>query len=273
MAPRDGDRPGWVELPTIGDDGTDELPYAALDPGDIKEPIIRKPRRSRRPSTPSRPDGRWASSSPSVAWWPSPRSRGPSASRRSTLALAERARSDHDDDRGSAPGVPRRAPGPTAGSTSHRPTARSTSSSRPSRRCSRRNGQGTAFLVADLGGGARAELLWAPIDVGQPRTLAPFLAMTGAMERYPGIQGSPMRTMGGTSVIDGTRTTAQDRLATRVTETAHFAFLVLLVDPASVGPAAHVGDVVADRRVALRHPVSVVGSLRDGASRAATTLT
>ncbi len=237
MAPRDGDRPGWVELPTIGDDGTDELPYAALDPGDIKEPIIRKPRRTRRPST------RRVLTSVGVvvavgglvavaalAW--------PHGSRRSTLALAEEqgpittttvappqafragARPDGWFDVASADGaIHLQLPA--------EPKVQST------------NGQGTAFLVADLGGGARAELLWAPTPSRAARTLAPFLAMTGAMERYPGIQGSPMRTLGGTSVIDGTRTTAQDRLATRVTETAHFAFLVLLVDPASVAPAAH----------------------------------
>ena len=237
MAPRDGDRPGWVELPTIGDDGTDELPYAALDPGDIKEPIIRTPRRTRRPSTRRvlRSVGVVVAvgglvAVAALAW--------PSASRRSTLALAEEqgpittttvappqafragARPDGWFDVASADGaIHLQLPA--------EPKVQTT------------NGQGTAFLVADLGGGARAELLWAPIGVGQPRTLAPFLAMTGAMERYPGIQGSPMRTMGGTSVIDGTRTTVQDRLATRVTETAHFAFLVLLVEPASVGPAAH----------------------------------
>ena len=108
------------------------------------------------------------------------------------------------------------------------------------------NGQGTAFLVADLGGGGRAELLWAPIDANQPRTLAPYLAMTGAMDRYPGIQGSSMRTAGGSSYIDGARTTAKDLLSARVTETRHFAFLVLLVQPASVG---HAGESAEWSRV------------------------
>jgi hypothetical protein len=237
MAPRDGDRPGWVELPTIGDDGTDALPYAALAPGDIKEPVVRKPRRSRRRST-----RRVATSLGVVvavgglvavaafAW--------PSTSHRSTMALA--------DDAGAPVTTTTVAP-PQAFHATGRPDGWFDVASgdgaihlqlpaEPQVQSS--NGQGTAFLVADLGDGAHAELLWAPIAVGQPRTLAPFLAMTGAMQRYPGIQGSPMRTVGGTAVIDGTRTTAQDRLVTRVTETAHFAFLVLLVEPTSVSPAA-----------------------------------
>jgi hypothetical protein len=237
MAPRDGDRPGWVELPTIGDDGTDALPYAALAPGDIKDPIVRRHRGSRRPST------RRVLTSLGVvvavgglaavaafAW--------PSTSRPSTMALA-------GED------------GPAVTTTTVAPPQAFHAAARPDGwfdiasadgaihlqlpaepKVQSSNGQGTAFLVADLGGGARSELLWAPIGVGQPRTLAPFLAMTGAMERYPGIHGSPMRTVGGTSVIDGTRTTAENRLATRVTETAHFAFLVLLVEPTSVSPAA-----------------------------------
>jgi hypothetical protein len=234
MAPRDGGRPGRVQLPTIGDDGGEALPYAALEADDIKEPIIPKPRRS------------WRSFSRPVAIslgvvivggclvagvalaWPS------SSPRRSTTTVA--------DDGG--PITTTTIAAPQAFHAAARPDGWFDIASgdgaihlqlpaEPKVQSS--NGQGTAFLVADLGGGARAELLWAPITANQPRTLAPYLAMTGAMDRYPGIQGSPMRTSGGTSFIDGSRTTAKDLLSARVTETAHFAFLVLLVEPASVG--------------------------------------
>jgi hypothetical protein len=237
MAPRDGDRPGWVELPTIGDDGSEALPYAALAPGDIKEPLVRKSRRSRRPSTRRVLTSLGVvvavgglAAAAAFAW--------PSTPHRSTMALAEE----------DGPVTTTTVAPPQAFLAAGRPDGWFDIASADGAihlqlpaepKVQSSNGQGTAFLVADLGGGARAELLWAPINVGQPRTLAPFLAMTGAMERYPGIQGSPMRTVGGTSVIDGTRITPQNRLATRVTETAHFAFLVLLVEPTSISPAAH----------------------------------
>jgi hypothetical protein len=237
MAPRDGSRPGWVELPTIGDDGSEELPYAALAPDDIKEPIVPTPRRSWRSF--SRPVaistgivvavGLLAAA---VAFaWPSSAPRRPTTTVAATdqpvttttvaptQAFLATARPDGWFDVASGDGaIHLQLPA--------QPKLQST------------NGEGTAFLVGDLGGGARAELLWAPITTGQPRTLAPYLAMSGAMDRYPGIQGSPMRTSGGTSIIDGTRTTSADRLSARVTETAHFAFLVLLVEPASMGKAA-----------------------------------
>jgi hypothetical protein len=236
MDPRDGARPGRVELPTIGEDGSDELPYSPLVPGDIQEPVIRAPRRSRR--VPTRRllmavGGIVAvgglAAVVAIAW--------PSTTPRSSVTLA-----------------PEDAPVTT---TTVAPAQAFHATARPDGwfdvasgdgaihlqlpaepQVQSSNGQGTAFLVADLGNGGRAELLWAPINANQPRTLAPYLAMTGAMDRYPGIQGGPLRSSGVTSYIDGTRTTAKDLLSARVTETAHFAFLVLLVQPASLGHAA-----------------------------------
>jgi hypothetical protein len=235
MAPRPEDRPRSVELPRIGDDVTDELPYAQLVPGDIKEPVIPRSKGARRGSRRALVVAGFVVAAGAllaavlVAWPSDPH-------RQTTTASAD------DDPQTSTTTAPAQAfaaarqPDGWFAVTSADDAIHLQLPAEPKVQTS--NGQGTAFLVADLGGGSRAEMLWAPIVAGHPRTLAPFLAMTGAMERYPGIVGSPMRIVDGNALIDGTRTTSKDRLNARVTATEHFAFIVLLVVPASADPGA-----------------------------------
>jgi hypothetical protein len=231
MAP--SERPGAVDLPTIGTEPDADLPYSELLPGDIQEPVEPKRRSGRR---------RWVRPLVAVVAigglgalvavaWPSggarhestatvPEPAGPVAAPTTTVveSFASTARPDGWFDVASnGGGIHLQLPA--------RPTVRSS------------NGEGTVSLVADLPGGGHADLLWAPLTSGLPRTLAPFLAMTGAMDRYPGIQGSAMRVVDGKAIIDGTRTTSSDQLRARVTATEHFAFIVVLVEPRSVDDA------------------------------------